>query len=75
VYVHSSFDCKEGEEVSIQLEKPFFIKAIRHFLENSTVTQKASIMDEIDQMLSMNLTGNFFVKQVFSDAMGKFPIG
>jgi hypothetical protein len=32
-------------------------------------------MDEIDQMFSMNLTGKFFVKQVFSDAMGKFPIG
>lgn len=26
-------------------------------------------------LLKTNLTGKFMVKQVFSDAMGKFPIG
>jgi hypothetical protein len=59
----------------IELERPQFLKAIKHFLENSTVREKVTIINEIDKIQSMGLSGNFVVKQVFSDAMGKFPIG
>lgn len=59
----------------IELERPNFLKAIKHFLENSTVSEKATIINEIDKIESIGFSGNFVVKQVFSDAMGKFPIG
>ena len=34
----------------IELERPQFLKAIKHFLENSTVSEKVTIINEIDKI-------------------------
>lgn len=57
------------------MQKPHFIQAIRQYVKNSQLNNKQEIIKDMDKLSETKMEGKFFVKQKFSDAMGKFPIG